>query len=77
MTFSFAKSVEAAAVCGFKALTDARVIQGEIEEREKAFELNDNAMSRGDGAYLMDEERPNIFTLSVGNLNPGISSDLC
>lgn len=22
--------------------------------------------------YLLDEERPNIFTLSVGNLTPGI-----
>jgi Ca-activated chloride channel family protein len=28
-------------------------------------------MAAGNGAYLLDQERPNIFTLSVGNLNPG------
>ena len=26
---------------------------------------------KGNGAVLLDQERPNIFTLSVGNLNPG------
>lgn len=62
---------EGAAVCGFKARIDEQVIEGRVEEREKAFEIYDDALSEGDGAYLMDEERPNIFTLSVGNLNPG------
>jgi Ca-activated chloride channel family protein len=42
-----------------------------VEERETAFELYDGALTRGDGGYLLDEERPNIFTLSVGNLKPG------
>ena len=54
-----------------QAHVDGRVIRGEVEERDKAFEIYDDALSRGDGAYLLDEERPNIFTLSVGNLNPG------
>lgn len=61
---------EGAAVCGFKVWIDERVIQGQVEEREKAFERYDEALIKGDGAYLMDQERPNIFTLSVGNLNP-------
>lgn len=61
---------EDAAVCGFSAATDGKKIQGQVEERDKAFDLYDDALARGDGGYLLDEERPNIFTLSVGNLNP-------
>jgi Ca-activated chloride channel homolog len=62
---------EGSAICGFTARVNGRAIQGQVEEREKAFELYDDALKEGDGAYLLDEERPNIFTLSVGNLNPG------
>ena len=62
---------EGGAVCGFKAIIGEKIIEGDIEEREKAFELYDEALSEGHGAMLLDEERPNIFTLSVGNLNPG------
>lgn len=61
---------EGSAICGFKAIVEDRVIEGEIEEREKAFELYDKALSEGHGAQLLDEERPNIFTLSVGNIKP-------
>lgn len=61
---------EGAAICGFRAIVDDRVIEGQIEERDKAFELYDNALAEGDGAQLFDEERPNIFTLSVGNVKP-------
>ena len=62
---------EGAAICGFRALIDDRIIIGEIEDRDTAFALYDKALSKGDGAYLLDEERPNIFTMSVGNLPPG------
>ncbi|MCU0596504.1 MAG: VIT and VWA domain-containing protein [Desulfobacterota bacterium] len=33
--------------------------------------IYDRALIKGHGGYLLDQERPNIFTLSVGNLNPG------
>ena len=62
---------EAAAVCGFEALVDGRVIAGKAMEREKAFEVYDEAISAGHGAYLLDEERPDVFTASIGNLPPG------
>lgn len=29
------------------------------------------AISKGHGAYLMDEETPDVFTVSVGNIPPG------
>lgn len=62
---------EGAAVCGFTVLVNGKRITSTVEERDKAFEIYDKALEKGDGAYLLDEERPNIFTLSVGNLNPG------
>jgi len=61
---------EGSSIFGFRVLLDGKKIVGTIEEREKAFEIYDKALSDGDGGYLLDEERPNIFTLSVGNLNP-------
>jgi len=61
---------ESAAICGFNAIVDDRIIEAQIEERDKAFEIYDKALSKGHGAQLLDEERPNIFTLSVGNVKP-------
>lgn len=64
---------EGAAIFGFKAIVGERTITGYVEERDKAFEDYDDALMGGHGAYLLDEERPNIFSLSLGNLNPGAS----
>ncbi len=63
---------ESSAITGFRVWVGERRIDGKIEERDKAFDKYDDALMAGDGAYLLDEERPNIFTLSVGNLNPGM-----
>jgi hypothetical protein len=62
---------EGSAVCGFEVEIDGRRIVGRVEEREKAFEAYDEALAAGHGAYLLDEERPDVFTASVGNLPPG------
>ena len=59
---------ESAAVCGFAARVGGELIAGKVEARERAFEQYDDAMMRGDGAFLLDQERPNVFTASVGNL---------
>jgi Ca-activated chloride channel family protein len=67
---------ENSTVCRFKTVVGDKVTEGTVEERDKAFHLYDEALSRGDGGYLLDEERPNIFTLSVGNLNPGTSASI-
>ena len=64
---------ENAAICGFRAFIGDRIVEGGIEEKEKAFELYDKALAEGHAGQLMDEERPNIFTLSVGNIKPGSS----
>lgn len=62
---------EGAAVCGFEAIVDGTLVIGEVKEREEAFRAYDDAMERGDGAFLLDEERPDVFQASVGNLPPG------
>jgi hypothetical protein len=62
---------EGAAVCGFEAIINGVHVVGQVKEREKAFEDYDDAMSAGHGAYLLDEERPDVFTASIGNLPPG------
>ena len=62
---------EGGAVCGFRVRVGDRVIESVIEEREEAFRRYDEALAEGHGGYLLDEERPNVFTVSVGNLEPG------
>ena len=64
---------EGAAVCGFEAVVDDRIITGEVQERNRAFERYDEAIERGDGAFLLDEHRPDVFQASIGNLPPGKS----
>ncbi|KAH9525129.1 Protein mono-ADP-ribosyltransferase parp4 [Bulinus truncatus] len=62
-----------AAVCGFEAFINGKHIIGEVKEKEVAHKEYKEAISQGHGAYLMDqdEETPDVFTVSVGNLPPG------
>ena len=62
---------EGSAVCGFEILIDGRRIEGRVEAREVAFAEYDDAIADGHGAYLLEEERPDIFSVSVGALPPG------
>ena len=62
---------EGAAVCAFEAMVDGTLVVGEVHERDKAFEMYDDAMEQGHGAFLLDEERPDVFQASIGNLPPG------
>uniref|UniRef100_A0A5F9DL49 Poly [ADP-ribose] polymerase n=1 Tax=Oryctolagus cuniculus TaxID=9986 RepID=A0A5F9DL49_RABIT len=59
-----------AAVCGFEAFINGKHIVGEIKEKEEAQREYREAISEGHGAYLMDQDAPDIFTVSVGNLPP-------
>lgn len=60
-----------AALVGFAMEAAGRRIEAEVKEREAAFRAYDEALSRGHGAALLEEERRNVFTASVGNLLPG------
>ena len=60
-----------AAVCEFEARTDDRVLIGGIDEIDKNAELYESAIERGDGAFLVEQHRPDIFAAWVGNIKPG------
>ena len=49
---------------------DRRVI-GQVLERAAAREVYEQAVAAGHVAGLLDQERPNIFTQSVANIEPG------
>ncbi|XP_062983799.1 protein mono-ADP-ribosyltransferase PARP4 [Elgaria multicarinata webbii] len=59
---------DTAAVCAFEAFIKGKHIIGEVKEKEKAHQEYRAAVSQGHGAYLMDQDAPDIFTVSVGNL---------
>ncbi|XP_023580605.1 protein mono-ADP-ribosyltransferase PARP4 isoform X3 [Trichechus manatus latirostris] len=59
-----------AAVCGFEAFINGKHIVGEVKEKEEAHQEYQEAISQGHGAYLMDQDAPEVFTVSVGNLPP-------
>jgi Ca-activated chloride channel family protein len=48
-----------------------RTIKGKIKPREEARAIYDAAREAGYVAALLDQERPNIFTQSVANIEPG------
>ncbi len=61
-----------AAVHGFTAFVEGRRVEGRVMGREAAFATWDDAVSEGHGAFLLDAERPDIFSVTLGNLKPGV-----
>lgn len=53
-----------------------RIIKGEIKERGEARRIYESAKAAGKVASLLDQERPNIFTQSVANIEPGEQVDI-
>ncbi len=60
-----------AAVTSCKMRIGSRVIQAELKERAKARREYDDAVAAGHDATLLEQERPNIFTMNVGRVDPG------
>lgn len=60
-----------AAVDSLEMVVGERVIRGEVRERGAAREEYEAARRDGLVASLLDEERPNVFTQSVANVEPG------
>lgn len=50
-----------------------QMIMGHVYESETASELYDEAIDEGRTAGLLVQERPNVFTQSIGNILPGDS----
>ena len=61
---------EGAAVCAFEAVVNDGRYVAVVKPRDEAFAAYDDALAEGHGAFLLDEERPDVFTASVGNILP-------
>jgi Ca-activated chloride channel family protein len=60
-----------AAVTGMKMTADDRTVEAELQERGAARETYDRAIAAGQRASIAEEERPDVFTMRVGNIQPG------
>jgi Ca-activated chloride channel family protein len=60
-----------AAVHGMRMKIGARVIEAHIDRRQAAREDYEAAKAQGRHASLLEQERPNVFTMNVANLMPG------
>jgi Ca-activated chloride channel family protein len=59
-----------AAVTGFRMTVNGATIVGRIDERATARRDYDIAVAEGRHAAIVEEERPDVFTLRVGNIPP-------
>lgn len=67
---------ENAAVSGFVMTIGERTIRGIVREREEARRIYEEARGQGYRASLLTQERPNIFTQRVANIEPGKGIDI-
>jgi Ca-activated chloride channel family protein len=65
-----------AAVSEFVMKIGDRTIRGIIREREEAERIYEEARNRGYVASLLTQERPNVFTQKVANIEPGRDIDV-
>jgi Ca-activated chloride channel family protein len=68
-TYVFPASTRAA-VYGMRMRIGDNVIVAKIKEREKAKQEFETAKKEGKSALLLEQERPNVFTMSLANLMP-------
>lgn len=61
---------ENAAVDHLRMIIGARVVEGQIKERDEAKRVYEQAKLEGKKASLVEQERPNLFTTSVANIAP-------
>ena len=60
-----------AAVTGMTMTADGRIVEADLRERAEARETYDRAIAAGQRASIAEEERPDVFTMRVGNILPG------
>lgn len=60
-----------AAVYSMVMTIGERVIMARIEEKDRARQQYEEAKNSGQSASLLEQERPNVFTMNVANILPG------
>jgi Ca-activated chloride channel family protein len=68
-----------AAVYAMRMKIGNEVIVAKIKEREKAKQEFDKAKEEGKSASLLEQDRPNVFSMNLANLMPGdqVEIELC
>src|SRR6185436_16199418 len=64
------------AVNGYELATGGRTIKGELKLKDDAKAIYKAARTSGYVAALLTQERPNLFTQSVANIEPGATVDV-
>jgi Ca-activated chloride channel homolog len=59
------------AVYAMRMTIGKRTIEAKIQEREAARQTYEKALSEGKTASLLEQQRPNVFQMNVGNILPG------
>ena len=67
---------ENAAVHDMRMQIGERVIEAEVKERREARRTYEAAKAEGYTSALLEQERPNVFTQSVANIEPGKKIDV-
>ena len=60
-----------AAVYAMKMIVGSRTINAVVKERQKARQEYEQAKTEGKTTSLLEEERPNVFSMNVANILPG------
>lgn len=60
-----------AAVTGLRMEADSHVVEAVLKERAEARAEYDTAIEEGRRAAIAEEERPDVFTMRMGNIVPG------
>ncbi len=60
-----------AAVDSLRMQIGGRFIEGEVKERQQARQIYERAAAEGKKAALVEQQRPNLFTNAVANIDPG------
>jgi hypothetical protein len=60
-----------AAVCGFIAELEHTKIIAKCMDKDKAADTYSDAIASGKGAYLLEQKKGDLFSMSVGNMAPG------
>ncbi len=65
-----------ATVTDMEIRIDDRLIRSVVKEKQEAKETYEKAKKEGKSAALLEQERPNMFTMSVANFGPGEKAEV-
>lgn len=60
-----------AAIVDYQITIGARVIKADIKEAQVARQIFEQALERGQRASLLEQRRPNLFSIEIGSVQPG------